>query len=161
MCLCKLVMTHDSLLIVRFVFFPTLTVVGLPVLRKPRVAFQFTICLEKGPPSPLMLPSPFPKLLLWSSAGGVTPQAEKRWPVPRRGWRTARLVLFRHKKRPVTTTGRFCIGRVGDRAGRVSSTVYHGVHLGQSGAAVQGAGDAECPCFLQKGGLNEKSPVSF
>lgn len=60
-----------------------------------------------------MLPSPFPKLLLWSPAGGVTPQAEKRWPVPRRGWRTARLALLRHKKRPVTTTGRFCIGRVG------------------------------------------------
>lgn len=95
-------------------------------------------------------PSPFPKLLLWSPAGGVTPQAEKRWPVPRRGWRTARLALLRHKKRPVTTTGRFCIGRVGDRAGRVSSTVYHGVHLGQSGAAVQGAGgglrDALVPC---------------
>ena len=58
--------------------------------------------------------------------------------------------LLRHKKRPVTTTGRFCIGRVGDRAGRVSSTVYHGVHLGQSGAAVQGAGgglrDALVPC---------------
>ena len=94
--------------------------------------------MEKGPPSPLMLPSPSPKLLFWSPAGGVTPQAEKRWPVPRRGWRTARLALLRHKKRPVTTTGRFCIGRVGDRAGRVSSTVYHGVHLGQSGAAVQG-----------------------
>ncbi len=97
-----------------------------------------------------MLPSPFPKLLLWSPAGGVTPQAEKRWPVPRRGWRTARLALLRHKKRPVTTTGHFCIGRVGDRAGRVSSTVYHGVHLGQSGAAVQGAGgglrDALVPC---------------
>lgn len=48
------------------------------------------------------------------------------------------MVLLRHKKRPVTTTGRFCIGRVGDRAGRVSSTVYHGVHLEQSRAAVQG-----------------------
>ncbi len=60
-----------------------------------------------------MLPSPFPKLLLWSPAGGVTPQAEKRWPVPRRGWRTARLALLRHKKRPVVVTGRFCIGRVG------------------------------------------------
>ena len=60
MCLCKLVMTHDSLLIVRFVFFPTLTVVGLPVLRKPRVAFQFTICRKKvlPPRAP-----PFPKLL--------------------------------------------------------------------------------------------------
>ncbi len=34
--------------------------------------------MEKGPPSPLMLPSPFPKLLLWSPAGGVTPQAEKK-----------------------------------------------------------------------------------
>ena len=56
-----------------------------------------------------MLPSPFPKLLLWSPAGGVTPQAEKRWPVPRRGWRTARLALLRHKKRPVTTTGRFAL----------------------------------------------------
>ena len=85
-----------------------------------------------------MLPSPFPKLLLWSPAGGVTPQAEKRWPVPRRGWRTARLALLRHKKRPVTTTGHFCIGRVGDRAGRVSSTVYHGVHLGQSGLRSKG-----------------------
>ena len=60
MCLCKLVMTHDSLLIVRFVFFPTLTVVGLPVLRKPRVAFQFTICRKKvlPPRAP-----PFQKLL--------------------------------------------------------------------------------------------------
>ena len=29
-----------------------------------------------------MLPSPFPKLLLWSPAGGVTPQAEKRWQSP-------------------------------------------------------------------------------
>lgn len=98
-----------------------------------------------------MLPSPFPKLLLWSPAGGVTPQAEKRWPVPRRGWRMARVALLRHKKRPVTTTGRFCIGRVGDRAGRVSSAVYHVVHLGQSGgAAAQGAGgglrDALVPC---------------
>lgn len=86
-----------------------------------------------------MLPSPFPKLLLWSPAGGVTPQAEKRWPVPRRTWREmARLALLRHKKRPVTTTGHFCIGRVGDRAGRVSSTVYHGVHLGQSGLRSKG-----------------------
>ena len=33
--------------------------------------------MEKGPPSPLRLPSPFPKLLFWSLAGGVTPQAEK------------------------------------------------------------------------------------
>ena len=29
-----------------------------------------------------MLPSPFLKLLLWSPAGGVTPQAEKRWQSP-------------------------------------------------------------------------------
>ena len=64
------------------------------------------------------------------------------------------MVLLRHKKRPVTTTGRFCIGRVGDRAGRVSSTVYHCVPwcpLGAAGgAAVQGAGgglrDALVPC---------------
>ena len=91
-----------------------------------------------------MLPSPFPKLLLWSSAGGVTPQAEKRWPVPRRGWRTAQLALLRHKKRPVTTTGRFCIGRVGDRAGRVSSTVYHGVHLGQSGGLRPKGQEEDC-----------------
>ncbi|WP_205906134.1 hypothetical protein, partial [Desulfovibrio piger] len=41
-------------------FFPTLTVVGLPVLRKPRVAFQFTICRKKvlPPRAP-----PFQKLL--------------------------------------------------------------------------------------------------
>ena len=91
-----------------------------------------------------MLPSPFPKLLLWSPAGGVTPQAEKRWPVPRRGWRTARLALLRHKKRPVTTTGRFCIGRVGDRAGRVSSTVYHVVHFGQSGGLRPKGQEEDC-----------------
>ena len=48
-----------------------------------------------------MLPSPFPKLLLWSPAGGVTPQAEKRWPVPWRTWREmARLALLRNKKAP-------------------------------------------------------------
>ena len=104
-----------------------------------------------------MLPTPSPTLLFWSPAGGVTPQAEKRWPVPRRGWRTARLVLLRHKKRPVTTTGRFCIGRVGDRAGRVSSTVYHGVHLGQSGLRSKGRRrTAGRPCSLQKKSRREE-----
>lgn len=98
-----------------------------------------------------MLPSPFPKLLLWSPAGGVTPQAEKDGQSPgEHGGRWHAWPCSGIKKRPVTTTGRFCIGRVGDRAGRVSSTVYHGIHLGQSGAAVQGAGggqrDAFAPC---------------
>ena len=105
--------------------------------------------LEKGPPSPLMLPSPFPKLLLWSPAGGVTPQAEKRWQSPgedggRHDWPCSGIKSAR-SQRP----GAFALAGWG-LVGRVSSTVYHGIHLGQSGAAVQGAGgglrDALVPC---------------
>ena len=67
------------------------------------------------------------------------------------------MALLRHKKRPVTTTGRFCIGRVGDRAGRVSSTVYHGVHLGQSGLRSKGRRrTAGRPCSLQKKSRREE-----
>ena len=72
MCLCKLVMTHDSLLIVRFVFFPTLTVVGLPVLRKPRVAFQFTICPKK-----VFLPASFS---FFTSSGACLPSPKQKNP---------------------------------------------------------------------------------
>ena len=103
MCLCKLVMTHDSLLIVRFVFFPTLTVVGLPVLRKPRVAFQFTICLDKKSPRPLALPHPFKKLHSGPYAGprrrlagrAILPSSSSRHtgcfalPEPWPAWRTS------------------------------------------------------------------------
>ena len=103
MCLCKLVMTHDSLLIVRFVFFPTLTVVGLPVLRKPRVAFQFTICLNKKSPRPLALPHPFKKLHSGPYAGprrrlagrAILPSSSSRHtgcfalPEPWPAWRTS------------------------------------------------------------------------
>ncbi|MDY6233871.1 MAG: hypothetical protein SPI23_04260, partial [Desulfovibrio sp.] len=99
MCLCKLVMTHDSLLIVRFVFFPTLTVVGLPVLRKPRVAFQFTICRKKvlpprAPPFQKLLSLglcedgriylrpewfPGPKVRTWAAWKSVPFEGRKRW----------------------------------------------------------------------------------
>ncbi len=48
------------------------------------------------------------------------------------------MVLLRHKKRPVTTTGRFCIDRVGDRAGRVSSTACHAIHFRQLRAGTPG-----------------------
>lgn len=48
------------------------------------------------------------------------------------------MALLRHKKRPVTTTGRFCIGRVGDRAGRVSSTACHAIHFRQLRAGTPG-----------------------
>lgn len=48
------------------------------------------------------------------------------------------MALLRHKKRPVTTTGRFCIDRVGDRAGRVSSTACHAIHFRQLRAGTPG-----------------------
>ena len=95
--------------------------------------------MEKVLPFPLKLPHPLPKTFAlvpgrWRNATG----GKKRWSVPRRGWRTARLVLLRHKKRPVTTTGRFCIDRVGDRAGRVSSTACHAIHFRQLRAGTPG-----------------------
>lgn len=70
------------------------------------------------------------------------------------------MVLLRHKKRPVTTTGRFCIGRVGDRAGRVFSTVYHVVHLGQSGRQSRGRRRG-VSLFLAKRRFKREEPGQF
>ena len=57
---------------------------------------------------------------------------------PGSGGRTERLVLLRKKTPRVTPTGRFCIDRVGDRAGRVSSTACHAIHFRQLRAGTPG-----------------------
>ena len=84
MCLCKLVMTHDSLLIVRFVFFqPWLLWVFLfyasPVLRfNLQSAF-----LEKVPLSASSSPFPFKKRCSGHWAGSVAPLSVPCLMVPR------------------------------------------------------------------------------
>ena len=128
MCLCKLVMTHDSLLIVRFVFFPTLTVVGLPVLRKPRVAFQFTICLKKALPVPLELPLPYPKTFILEDGrqdrgreqtrGRRSPRQEDSCP-GQRGMLLAKAAFGDHgDTKKAAPKGRLCCAGSSRQAGR-------------------------------------------
>lgn len=92
-----------------------------------------------SPHAPLSLPKTFvPVSGRWRSATGG-----RRWAVSRRAWgRTVRSVWFKHKKRPVVSTGRFCIHRARGRAGLASFTACHAIHLGRWRADIQGQDDA-------------------
>ena len=117
--------------------------------------------MEKGPPSPLRLSSPFPKLLFWSLAGGVTPQAEKDGQSPgedggRHDWPCSGIKSAR-SQRP----GAFALAGWGTGQAVFPPLCTMASTWGSRGCGPRAGGglrDALAPC---KKSPDERSPVSF
>ena len=106
-----------------------------------------------------MLPSPFPKLLFRSPAGGVAPQAEEDGQSP--GWHGKAVTFVQEcKKRPVILTGRFLQWQ-GRGQAVFSPRGVISFPLGSRGRlTIQETGWPGEFCLLHERS-DERSPVSF
>lgn len=106
-----------------------------------------------------MLPSPFPKLLFRSPAGGVAPQAEEDGQSP--GWHGKAVTFVQEcKKRPVILTGRFLQWQGRGQAVFSPRGVISFPLGSRSRLTIQETGWPGEFCLLHERS-DERSPVSF